>query len=246
MTAKKGRGLLMAYSAVLPEHEEEFNCWYDEEHLPERWEFPGVLNAARYVAVKGGPKYLACYELDSPGAWNSGVWVHARENPTEWSKRMSPLVIGTEFILNIYRLIYPLTDPEEVSPETERSGMAPALVVGRHSVPEALESEFNRVYDTERMPAAYDVPGYLRGRRFEAVVGEPKFTTIHELESLQVVDSPQWGAWSTGGSALWAETMRPNMSNPDGSPGVYTRIFPGIFPQDVPSAENRTILPRTA
>jgi hypothetical protein len=181
-----------------------------------------VLDAARYVAVKGGPKHLACYELDSPEAWNSGVWVYARENPTEWSKRMSPLVIGTEFILNIYRLIY----PEDVSPETERSGMAPVMVVGRHSVPGALEAEFNRVYDAERMPAAYDVPGYLRGRRFEAVVGEPKFTTVHELKSLEAVDSAQWAAWSTGGSALWAETMRPNMANPDGSPGIYTRVFP--------------------
>ena len=229
MTAKKGRGLLMAYSEVRPEHEEEFNRWYDAEHLPERWEFPGVLDAAHYVAVKGGPKHLACYELDGPDAWESDVWVHARENPTEWSKRMSPLVIGTKFILCVYRLVYPdQVSPDPVSLEAEQSGMAPALVVGRHAVPPQLDAEFNQVYNTERMPAAYDVPGYIRGRRFEAVVGEPRYTTIHELESVAALESPEWVAWSTGGSALWADTMRPNMANPEGSPGVYARVFPRV------------------
>jgi hypothetical protein len=222
MVAKKGRGLLMAYSEVLPEHEEEFNRWYDEEHLPERWDFPGVLDAARYLAVKGGPKYLACYELADPDAWNSGVWNHARENPTEWSKRMSPLVIGVNFILNVYKLIY----PDYVSPETEQSGMAPVMMIGRHSVPPDLETQFNQVYNTERLPAAYDVPGYIRGRRFQAEVGEPKYTTVHEMETLEVANSPEWGAWSTGGSSLWSSVMRPNMANPEGSPGIYTRIFP--------------------
>lgn len=215
----------MAYSEVPPEHEEEFNRWYDEEHIPERWEFPGVLDAARYLAVKGGPKYLACYELAEPDAWNSDVWKHAVDNPTEWSKRMSPFVIGTKFTLNVYKLIYPY----DVSAETAQSAMAPVLLIGRHSVPPDLEPQFNHTYDAERLPAAYAVPGYIRGRRFEGVVGEPKYTTVHELESLRVSDSPEWMTWSTGGSPLWAGTMRPNMANADGSPGLYTRIFPEVI-----------------
>ena len=63
MAAKKGDGLLMVYCDVAAEHEEEFNRWYNEEHIPERLAIPGVLNAARYKAVAGGPTYLACYEL---------------------------------------------------------------------------------------------------------------------------------------------------------------------------------------
>ena len=50
------------------QHEEEFNRWYNEEHIPEQLAIPGVLNAAQYQAVEGGPKYLACYELASPEA----------------------------------------------------------------------------------------------------------------------------------------------------------------------------------
>ncbi len=34
---------------------QDFNKWYNEEHLPELLSVPGILSAARYEAVKGGP-----------------------------------------------------------------------------------------------------------------------------------------------------------------------------------------------
>ena len=222
MAAKKGRGLLMVYSNVSPEHDEEFNQWYDEEHIPERLSIPGVLNAARYTAVQGGPKYLACYELSEPEAWYSDAWQYWLENPTEWSKRMSPGVIGTSYIRNLYRLIY----PSDVSEETAQADMSPVILVGRMSVPPDLEDQFNEAYNTERLPTCYRVPGYVRGRRFEAVMGEPKYTTVHEMESLQVSKSPEWDAWRTAETPVWSSTVRPQMSHVEGSPGVYTRIFP--------------------
>ena len=33
-TRKKGDGLLLVYSDVAPEHDEEYNRWYNEEHIP--------------------------------------------------------------------------------------------------------------------------------------------------------------------------------------------------------------------
>ena len=111
MAAKKGDGLLMVYCDVAAEHEEEFNRWYNEEHIPERLAIPGVLNAARYKAVDGGPNYLACYELASPDAWYAEAWQQWLKHPTAWSKRMSPSVIGTTYIRNLYRRIYPKIFP---------------------------------------------------------------------------------------------------------------------------------------
>ena len=148
MTAKKGRGLLMVYTDVGPEHEDEFNRWYNEEHIPERLSIPGVLSAARYTALLGGPKYLACYELAEPEAWQ--YWLN---NPTEWSRRMSPGVVGINYIRNLYRLIY----PGDVSEETAQADMSPVLLVGRMSVPPELEDQFNQAYNTERLPLCYDV-----------------------------------------------------------------------------------------
>lgn len=222
MVSKKGRGLLMVYTDVVPENESEFNRWYDEEHIPERLSIPGVLSAARYTAVQGGPKHLACYELAEPEAWYSDAWQYWLNNPTEWSRRMSPSVVGTTYIRNLYRLIY----PGDVDEETAQAGMAPVMLVGRMSVPSDLEDQFNEAYNTERLPRCYDVPGYVRGRRFEVVMGEPKYTTLHEMESLQVVESPEWDAWRTAKTPVWSDTVRPQMTHVAGSPGVYARIFP--------------------
>ena len=71
MATKKGTGLLMVWADVPADKEDDFNRWYNEEHLAERLSVPGFLDAARYEAVKSGPKHLACYELESPAVLES-------------------------------------------------------------------------------------------------------------------------------------------------------------------------------
>ena len=73
MAKKKGMGLLVVSTDMPADKEEEFNRWYNEEHISELLAIPGILNAARYQAVSGlafagggAPKYVACYELVSP------------------------------------------------------------------------------------------------------------------------------------------------------------------------------------
>jgi len=57
--AHKGRGIFLVYVDIDAKDAKEFNEWYNTEHLPELLAVPGILAAARYEAVKGGPKYLA-------------------------------------------------------------------------------------------------------------------------------------------------------------------------------------------
>ena len=211
----------MVYTDVSVEHEEEFNRWYDEEHIPERLSIPGVLNAARYVAVRGGPKYLACYEIVAPETWHSDAWQHHLNHPTEWSKRMSPSVIGDNYIRNLYRLIY----PDDVPEATANAEMAPALLVGRMEVPIELDEVFNAAYDAERLPLYYTVPGYIRGRRWEVLMGEPKYTTVHECTGAEVADSVEWQAVRDTVTPQWNSVVQPQMRFASGSPGVYRRIF---------------------
>jgi hypothetical protein len=222
MAAKKGDGLLMVYCDVAVEHDEELNRWYNEEHIPERLAIPGVLNAARYKAVEGGPTYLACYELTSPDAWYAEAWQKWLKDPTPWSKRMSPSVIGTSYIRNLYRRIY----PQNLPAETAQAEMSPVLLVGRMSVPAELEGTFNEAYNQERLPLCLSIPGYIRARRFEAVMGEPKYTTVHEMASLDVWKSQAWDDWRTAVTPRWNSEIRPHMVHVAGSPGVYRRIFP--------------------
>jgi hypothetical protein len=60
------------------DHENDFNDWYDKDHIPALVGVPGVYCARRYVAVEGDPKYLAVYELRDGGATKSPEWDQAR------------------------------------------------------------------------------------------------------------------------------------------------------------------------
>ena len=55
MAGKKGTGLLMVWADIPADKEDDFNRWYQEEHLQELLSVPGVLSAARYEAVSSGP-----------------------------------------------------------------------------------------------------------------------------------------------------------------------------------------------
>jgi hypothetical protein len=83
------RGLLLTMTEPPPEMEEEFNAWYDDEHLAERLAIPGFQTAKRWVAnvAPGQGKYLGTYELDSPAVLQSKPYLDRFNNQTPWSKR---------------------------------------------------------------------------------------------------------------------------------------------------------------
>ena len=115
---------------------------------------------------------------------------------------------------------------DDVPDDLALAEMSPTILVGRMSVPSELEAAFNQAYNTERLPECYKVPGYIRNRRFEAVSGEPKYLTVHEMESVASCESPEWETWRTMETPVWNSQVRPHMVHEEGSPGVYQRIFP--------------------
>jgi hypothetical protein len=104
--------------------------------------------------------------------------------------------------------------------------MSPVILVGRMSVPAELEDQFNDAYHNERLPRCRSIAGYIRARRFEAVMGSPKYATVHEMASLEVWKSPAWDDWSTAVTPVWNSEIRPHMVHEEGSLGVYRRLFP--------------------
>lgn len=78
---------------VLPEHEADFNAWYDEEHLPGLAAVPGTVRAARYLHREGSPRYFACYDLATLDGFNSPPWLAVRG--TAWSSRVRPAFRNT-------------------------------------------------------------------------------------------------------------------------------------------------------
>jgi len=81
-----GKGMLLTSMNIDPVHEAEFNRWYDREHLEERVAMPGFLEARRYVAQEGNPKYLSLYSTESIEVLGSPFYLTALANQTAWSK----------------------------------------------------------------------------------------------------------------------------------------------------------------
>src|SRR5215212_3131989 len=81
-----GKGMLLTSMDIDPADEAEFNRWYDREHLAERVAIDGFLEARRYVAHRGSPKYLCLYSTETFDVLDSAAYRAALANPTDWSK----------------------------------------------------------------------------------------------------------------------------------------------------------------
>ena len=81
-----GKGMLLTSMNIDPAHEAEFNRWYNREHLEERVAIDGFLEARRYVAHDGNPKYLSLYSTETFEVLDSPAYRTALANQTAWSK----------------------------------------------------------------------------------------------------------------------------------------------------------------
>ena len=137
------RGLLLTLTEPPPAMEEEFNAWYDEEHLPERLAIPGFRSATRWVAdvPAGEGKYLATYELESAAVLQSAAYLARFRNQSPWSRRC----LGKAVVFK--RWACEQNQPGEADPHQA----ARALVIS---------------------PEPLDLQGVLQVRRFVADSGE--------------------------------------------------------------------------
>jgi hypothetical protein len=81
-----GKGMLLTSMDIDASDEAEFNRWYDREHLLERVAIEGFLEARRYVAHEGSPKYLSLYSTESFDVLDSQAYRTALASQTDWSK----------------------------------------------------------------------------------------------------------------------------------------------------------------
>jgi hypothetical protein len=81
-----GKGMLLTSMDIDAADEVEFNRWYDREHLEERVAIEGFLEARRYVAYDGKPKYLSLYSTATFEVLDSPAYRAALANQTAWSK----------------------------------------------------------------------------------------------------------------------------------------------------------------
>ena len=217
MAPKKGSGLMLVFVDVPSEREEEFNEWYNTEHLQELMSVPGILNCARYEAVKSGPKHLAVYEFENAQVIDTDAFKNRPITP--WAQKVGPRAIATTRINNVYEMIHPAS----VSDIIANSEMAPALQIGRMGVSSENEKEWNDWYSTVYVPNYETVPGVIRGRRWKAYRGEPDYAVMYEFENEFVSETKEWE--DVRDAHPDTARIRPMMTHADLSPGIWKKTF---------------------
>lgn len=86
------KGFLLVLMQPPPAFEEEFNAWYDTEHIAERLAVPGFETGLRFVCVEGTPRYLAMYDLTRLEVLDSPEYLAVAGNASPWTKRVTSRV----------------------------------------------------------------------------------------------------------------------------------------------------------
>jgi hypothetical protein len=179
-------GLLLTMTETRPEAQAEFNAWYDSEHIAERLSLSGFLSARRWVAdlKPGEGKYLATYELVTPGVLQTTEYLEHYRSPSPWTRR------SLENTIVFRRWACEQINPGDAPPHM----MSHAQFVAIGDSPPEHEDEFNRWYDEEHIPMLSRVPGVLRARRFFDPDGKPRYVALYDLADESVTQHPDWQA----------------------------------------------------
>lgn len=87
-----GGTILVVMMEVDQGHEEEFNRWYNDEHLPERLEIPGYVSARRFKLREGEGvlQYLCIWELEDASPLESELYKAQRARPSKLRDAAAP------------------------------------------------------------------------------------------------------------------------------------------------------------
>jgi hypothetical protein len=172
--------------------EEEFNAWYDTEHLPERAAIDGFLTARRFISVGDGPPHLAAYDLTSLDVLEQPAYkAIAGENFSPWSRRImaraGPQRLGARLHTG--------------SPD--KTMACARLLVLKFDV--AAAGDIDRL--ASALPAMLTDPSVQRWRLFAGVDPKPDFALVVAELAGNVV--PEIDARSAGVPMTMAGAYRP-------------------------------------
>ena len=79
-------GVILVSMNIEPAYEDEFNDWYNTEHIPHFNRLEGVITARRFRATEGNPRYVALYHVVNTDIYATPGWMAANQTP--WMLRM--------------------------------------------------------------------------------------------------------------------------------------------------------------
>lgn len=160
------RHLFLAYSTYTSDRA-TFDAWYDEEHLPQVMDTPGMVGAQRFVRDDTTPLpgvnaidwgHLAMYELD--------------RQPTEFRDEVKRMLMSGDMVLPDF-MVQPFKALflKPVSDVFYGDSWDPERLDERHlffawSTHTTDWDTYGKWYDEEHIPQVMSAPGMLRAQRF--------------------------------------------------------------------------------
>jgi hypothetical protein len=217
--------VLIARMNAAPDVHDEFNAWYDGEHMAQASAIPGYGGdhrryraeeyEGRYWTYRADPEFTAVYGLQANGdraasidsdeykAWSSDFLARWRARTTDEVSIMCDQIFGADGPLPYERVL-----------------------IAQMNVDPEHEDEFNRWYEEEHFPQAGEIPGFgTDHRRFRAIELEgkywhyrpqPLYTAMYEIEPgtdvLEAINSDQYRAWSGDFLARWRDRTSDEVS----------------------------------
>jgi len=193
----KPLGLLIASFDIGGCPADEFNDWYDTEHVPDRQKVPGFLTLERWVSADDPNVVLAIYDLQSIDVLQSPQYLPIGYlSPSPWTRRLMPMC------KRVLRFV-----GEQIAPgNVIAPGNAGGLLFMGFNVEPGAEDEYAHWMDEEHLPNLSKVPGVLSARRFIATESSHKYVAVYHMTSPEVCSSP---AWLEARETQWTNRIRP-------------------------------------
>ena len=87
-----GRGIMINWNNVAPEHRAAYDAWHCGEHMVGRLTIPGFLRGRRYIAVDARRNFLTMYEVEDLAVLTGADYLAKANSPSPLTLRTTPVV----------------------------------------------------------------------------------------------------------------------------------------------------------
>lgn len=185
---------------------EEFDAWYNTEHIPERLRIKGFINAVRWVGADNPRISLAIYDLESLDVLTKPEYrAVSPENFSPWSKR---ILLGKCERLCRFNCVQ--TAPGDQVAPPEGTGL---FLFATNTAP-AVDAAFVRWFEGEHLTRTAAIPGVLCARAFRTPGNAPgssshRYVATFHTATPEVCGSEAWtAAWEDEGAGAMFRQAR--------------------------------------
>ena len=187
-----GKGVMINWTNVAPEHRPAYDAWQCREHMPGRVNIPGFLRGRRYIEALPGRaqrEFLTLYEVTDLSVLTGADYLAKANNPSPLTLQTTPVVRDSIRGLSNVRA-------------TLGEGMGSAVLTLRFDPLPGREAELEHYLMTQALPACaarYDITGA------HFIVADAQASHMKPLERQgRATDYPNWVVMLEGTSATAA------------------------------------------